>query len=123
MGLDMYLTKRRREADDEELVAYWRKANQIHGWFERNVAGGYIENCENYPVCLDELNCLVEDCKLVMGERARASSILPCTEGFLFGGQAYDDCYFDNVQETVDMVEKVVREATDGDEFFYRAWW
>lgn len=58
-----------------------------------------------------------------MGERSRASAILPCTEGFFFGGQAYDDYYFDNVQETIDMIAKVVREATDGDEFFYRAWW
>ena len=50
MGLDMYLTKRNAAARDEqdEMVAYWRKANHIHGWFERNVAYGELENCELY---------------------------------------------------------------------------
>lgn len=31
MGLDMYLYK-----EKSEEVAYWRKANAIHAWFERN---------------------------------------------------------------------------------------
>ena len=124
MGLDMYLTKRRKgNSEEAELVGYWRKANQIHGWFERNVAHGYIENCEMYPVCLDDLNCLVEDCKLVMGERAKAPEVLPCEEGFFFGGQLYDDYYFENIAATIDMIGKVIAEATDADELFYHAWW
>ena len=124
MGLDMYLTKRRRGSDNEsELVAYWRKANQIHGWFERNVADGYIENCEMYPVCLNDLNCLMSDCRLVMGEHSKASEVLPCEEGFFFGSQVYDDYYFENLAETERMLAKVVAETTDEEELFYHAWW
>lgn len=124
MGLDMYLTKRRRGSDQEaELVAYWRKANQIHGWFERNVADGYIENCEMYTVCLNDLNCLMSDCRLVMGEHSKASEVLPCEEGFFFGSQAYDGYYFENLAETERMLKKVISEATDVDELFYHAWW
>ena len=40
MGLDMYLTKRNAAARDEqdEMVAYWRKANHIHGGTVKNLA-------------------------------------------------------------------------------------
>ena len=124
MGLDMYLTKRRRESDTEqELVAYWRKANQIHGWFERNVTDGYIENCELYPVRLENLNCLMSDCRLVLSDRSKAPTVLPCEEGFFFGGQVYDGYYFENLAETERMLAKVISEASDGDELFYHAWW
>ena len=67
MGLDMYLTKRSAAARDEqdEMVAYWRKANHIHGWFERNVAYGELENCELYPVSFEQLMSLGITCQLV----------------------------------------------------------
>ena len=39
MGLDMYLYKKVKNAKKQE-VAYWRKANQIRGWFVRH---GLIE--------------------------------------------------------------------------------
>ena len=124
MGLDMYLTKRRRGSDaEQELVAYWRKANQIHGWFERNLADGYIENCELYPVCLENLNCLMSDCGLVLSDRSKASDVLPCEEGFFFGSQVYDDYYFENLAETERMLAQVISDTTDDDELFYHAWW
>lgn len=124
MGLDMYLTKRRRGSGaEQELVAYWRKANQIHGWFERNVTDGYIENCELYPVCLENLNCLMSDCRLVLSDHSKASDVLPCEEGFFFGSQVYDDCYFENVAETERMLAQVISEAADDEELFYHAWW
>lgn len=124
MGLDMYLTKRRRGAEPEdELVAYWRKANHIHGWFKRNVSDGYIENCEMYPVCLEDLNCLMADCRLVMGDHSKASDVLPCEDGFFFGSQIYDDFYFENLAETERMLSKVLAEADDRCELLYHAWW
>lgn len=123
MGLDMYLTKRRRGEKEDELVAYWRKVNHIHGWFERNVADGYIENCELYPVCLENLNCLMDDCRLVMEDHSKARAILPTQEGFLFGGLDYDEAYFDGIDCTLSQIEKVIAEAREGDELFYHAWW
>ena len=38
MGLDMWLTKRKKVTQEDELM-YWRKANQIRGWFCNNVDG------------------------------------------------------------------------------------
>ena len=35
MGLDMFMSKRKIQ---EEEVAYWRKANQVHHWLEQKLA-------------------------------------------------------------------------------------
>lgn len=124
MGLDMYLYKRRRGSEeDPELVAYWRKANQIHGWFERNAHDGFIENCEYYPLCKDDLRCLVADCRLVLDKPELADSVLPATEGFFFGSTLYDDYYFESLSLTVEQVERVLAEAGIDDRIYYRAWW
>ena len=126
MGLDMYLTKRSASARDEqgEMVAYWRKANHIHGWFERNTTDGYIENCEYYPVCRQDLVCLMDDCKLVKGNRFLAPKLLPVQEGFFFGAFGYGDEYYtDCIDQTISMLEHVLKETGEEDELFYHAWW
>lgn len=64
MGLDMYLYK--DNAQDGEEVMYWRKANQIHGWFERHCGGGCIENCEPVSVTRGDLKTLVVTCEAVL---------------------------------------------------------
>ena len=48
-------------------VAYWRKANHIHNWFVQNVQGGEDRNCEVTPVTREQLQDLVDACKLVLG--------------------------------------------------------
>ncbi len=55
MGLDMYLTSNKRGE-----VMYWRKANQIHGWFTRKL--NELENQNTYPVSYDTLEDLLMDC-------------------------------------------------------------
>lgn len=123
MGLDMYLTKRRPGTEGCELLAYWRKANQIHGWFERNTTDGYIENCELYPVCLEDVRCLMADCKLVAEDHSRARDVMPTEDGFFFGDTGYDENYFAQLAETVPLLERVIERTDDADELFYHAWW
>lgn len=77
MGLDMYLQKRDKvicphcgkeivgAGESEELI-YWRKANAIHGWFEKHCANGCIENCKEYIVTKDQLIELRNDCEKVV---------------------------------------------------------
>ena len=87
MGLDMYLTaemyvsefNERDKAVEEAIkqnvpfglgefrpknitfeLAYWRKANAIHGWFVKNVQEGN-DDCGNYYVSPDKLKELKED--------------------------------------------------------------
>lgn len=61
----------------KDNVAYWRKANAIHGWFERVLVSGddgngfgnepeELENCKPYLVTKDDLECLRDDCRYVI---------------------------------------------------------
>lgn len=61
MGLDMYLYK---SIEDEKELIYWRKANQIHGWF--------VKHCNNdeeisgaIKVTRNDLSMLLKDCQTV----------------------------------------------------------
>lgn len=63
MGLDMNLYKVKRES-----VAYWRKANAIHKWFEDHCADGEIENCADYPVSEEQLIELRDLCTKIVNQ-------------------------------------------------------
>jgi hypothetical protein len=55
MGLDQWLRSNQRDE-----VVYWRKANQIHGWFERKL--GHVRNQRMHPVKLSDLEDLLDTC-------------------------------------------------------------
>lgn len=61
MGLDMYLHNR-----EGKEIAYWRKANAIHGFFERECANGYLENCQEVLVSKSSLQQLLTECNKVL---------------------------------------------------------
>lgn len=44
----------------------WRKANQIHGWFERHVADGELQNVTDYTVEREQLEELRDACRRVL---------------------------------------------------------
>lgn len=99
MGLDMYLYN----GNDE--VGYWRKANQIHNWFVKNVQNG-VDDCGTYPVPREkvvELLGLVEhvlDHELDDFNHVTAYSTLPTTAGFFFGSTDYGRWYYDDLENT-----------------------
>lgn len=124
MGLDMYLTKRKNGSDAEhENVAYWRKQNHIHAWFERNVAYDELENCEYYPVSFEQLMSLGITCQLVRANPASAPRLLPREDGFFFGSQEYDDDYFASLDETIEIVQHAFDDLAEDEQLFYHAWW
>ena len=151
MGLDMYLYRRRyikawdhQKPEErhtvilkkggkkiplihpsyiEEEVGYWRKANQIHGWFVENCAGGE-DNCQQIEVSTEQLKELLKLCKdvvdsakLVPGkldngteyangvetklyedgqvieDTSLAKELLPVTAGFFFGNYDEETAY------------------------------
>jgi hypothetical protein len=55
MGLDMYLLSNKRKE-----IGYWRKANQIHGFFERELKK--CDNARNNPVPEYVLEKLLDAC-------------------------------------------------------------
>lgn len=138
MGLDMYLTKRTyvqnwdymkeseknyvsiKGADEghikservqyiTEQLCYWRKANQIHNWFVKNVQGGE-DDCGKYTVSLPELKQLMDVCYEVMTDNSKAKELLPIAEGFFFGGTEYDEFYYTQVTNTYKILKELVKE-------------
>ena len=111
------------------IVAYWRKANQIHKWFVDKVQKG-TDDCGIYYVERSQLEELVATCKEVLNvvktvEGAElAASKLPTASGFFFGGTDYDEYYLEDLKNTVTMLEAILadRQLNDWD-FEYHASW
>jgi hypothetical protein len=102
-------------------AGYWRKANAIHQWFVKNVQEGK-DDCRTYEVYREQLEELRELCKRVLAFRHLAVELLPAQAGFFFGSTDYDDYYFDDLEQTVAIIDDVLTLPTSWD-FEYRASW
>lgn len=119
MGLDMYLYKK-----DTTQVAYWRKANAIHGWFD-NLKENGLDNCEDVTVTVPMLVKLRDTCYEVLTkhDEETAMDLLPPTEGFFFGSNNIDEWYWKDVQETYDVLTNIIESSNEDDLYEYHAWW
>lgn len=134
-----------------ESIMYWRKANQIHGFFVNNCQE--IEQDVKYDVTTADLMTLRDLCVQVLevlnksekkvvqvrsgwsgGEEVYSdvetydcedeiSDLLPPSQGFFFGSYEIDDYYKQDVQETLDFLEKELPNCGEYDEFEYYASW
>jgi len=102
-------------------AAYWRKANQIHNWFVKNVQDGKDE-CQTVWVSREQLQNLIDACKEVLADHSSAESLLPTQSGFFFGNTEYNEYYFGDLEYTVTMLEKALTLDTEW-EFEYHSSW
>lgn len=105
-----------------EEVIYWRKANAIHRWFVDNVQDG-DDDCGVYEVSLDKLQELRHLCIEVLHDRTKASELLPCIEGFFYGGTEYDKYYFEDLESTAKVINKIVLEAISAKAIKHAMWY
>lgn len=130
MGLDMYLYGVK---DNYNLVdynigkigisvecGYWRKANHIHKWFVDNVQDG-IDNCASYYVSQETLEKLKAVCLEVLKDKSKAPDLLPTQSGFFFGPTEYDEYYFQDIEDTIEIIDKCLK--LDFDYFTYESSW
>lgn len=124
-----------------EEVGYWRKANHIHRWFVENVqddvddCGIYEVSKEQLETLLSICKLVKSKCSLnegvitngyryengvkipmfEMGEYvanpAVAQEYLPTTDGFFFGSTDYDQYYMEDIEHTIEVLEKVLKET------------
>lgn len=150
MGLDMYLEKRtyvrqwEHQTPEEqykvevtkggesvnidpkrvtyviEEVGYWRKANQIHQWFVENVQNG-VDNCSEYCVSKGQLEDLLEICIKILNDNSLAEELLPTASGFFFGGTEYDEWYFKDIENTIEVLKEAL--SSDSGDFYYSSSW
>lgn len=149
MGLDMYLYIK---GNDDEMIGYWRKANQIHRWFVENCGGG-VDECQPIPVSREDLNSLLsttqsvlDNVKLVDGKVSNgyildengqreviedgkviedpllAHTLLPTTSGFFFGSTGYNEWYVEDLKDTVQILQDALSKYPE-ESFVYQASW
>jgi hypothetical protein len=104
----------------EEEVGYWRKANQIHRWFVENVQRGE-DNCGEYYVGSEKLAELLELCQKVKADNSLAEELLPSASGFFFGGTEYDEWYFNDIENTIAVLEEALED--DRADYYYSSSW
>lgn len=85
-------------------IGYWRKANAIHKWFVDNVQDG-IDDCKNYFVDPSQLEELRELCQEVLDNHEKAKELLPTQSGFFFGPTEYDEWYFNDLRDTIEIID------------------
>lgn len=114
----------------EVCVAYWRKANAIHGWFVNELANG-VDECQSIYVPREKLVELRDKADAMLRvpanfrENVATKSGLQPTGGFFFGSYDYDDWYIEDMKNTVTQLDKIL-ESTPEDswsDFIYRASW
>jgi len=100
---------------------YWRKANQIHGWFINNCAGGEDNNCEDIKVSRDDLVELYDTCTVLLNSKSRelAMEMLPPTPGFFFGTYEIDDWYWQDIEETHTKLGELLDRITEENKWNY----
>ena len=125
-----------------EMVCDWRKANAIHKWFVENVQDGaddcgiYEVTRHDIQTLLNLCIKVKESSKLVKGkikngqtfkdgewvdifedgeyieDSTVANELLPCRSGFFFGSTEYDQWYMENINYTIEVLQKVL-DTTD----------
>jgi hypothetical protein len=151
-GVTYPFVKTERVSYITEEVAYWRKANQIHGWF--------CNNCEEvvadvkYYVTKENLEELLKACKTVLETLNKIPKVkkevvggwrdgkeymvevegydntdevlelLPPTPGFFFGSLEIDEYYKEEIEDTIKVLEdELSTEGSDYPEYEYYASW
>ena len=119
-------------------IITWRKANAIHKWFVDNCQDGN-DDCKEYYVDREQLEQLLEILNKILGKtnnkkenimaalnkNEMAEELLPSTEGHFFGGEDYDEYYFEYLKETQRILNDIFENPTkyEGIEFYYTASW
>jgi hypothetical protein len=104
-------------------IGYWRKANHIHNWFVQNVQKG-VDDCGEYYVSEEKLAALKADCEKVIEDVSLAGELLPTQSGFFFGSTDYDEYYVEELQLTVDIINRCLGDGKlSSSSFYYSASW
>ena len=103
-------------------VGYWRKANAIHKWFVDNVQNG-IDDCGQYSVTREKLEELQTLCKTALNLRDRGDPLLPTQSGFFFGSTSYDDLYYQDLEQTIGIIDSALKLDERKWDFFYSSSW
>ena len=122
MGLDKAKLEHHPSVTIEYTAIYWRKANQIHGWFVDNLGEGE-DTCQEMYVPREALVELQSECAKLLSAKATlddeavkelAAEVLPPMGGFFFGTYEIDEWYWRDIQHTYDSLTELLSEIPEG---------
>jgi hypothetical protein len=133
MGLDKARLERHPSIRIEYTAIYWRKANQIHGWFVENLGEGE-DTCQEMYVPRTALVQLQDTCLRLLEAKSLdvdnleelATELLPPTGGFFFGTYEIDEWYWGDIQHTYDSLTELLEDIPEGNwdhHITYQASW
>ena len=93
-------------------IGYWRKANAIHHWFVQYCQDG-IDNCAIYYVSREQLKTLKDDVEKVLSGEIKPEDLLPTQSGFFFGPTEYDEWYYSDLKETIEIIKYALEQKFD----------
>ena len=130
-------------------AGYWRKSNQIHNWFIENCGNG-DHDCREMEVSreqLKELKAVCEKVIKILSEQTRKKvmlkdrfsekefehdiyedteeieELLPTRSGFFFGGTEYDEYYLNDMETTIEIINKCMKDFDESWNFEYHSSW
>jgi len=101
-------------------IGYWRKANAIHNWFVQNVQDG-VDECQETFVRPEQLRELLQTCKDAL--ESRDAERLPSTSGFFFGSTEVNECYWQDIKDTIEIVTRAIKIQNAGWGIQYHSSW
>lgn len=105
-------------------VGYWRKVNSIHNYFVQKHANG-VDECQDIRVSHEDLEELKDICGQLSTSKdvGLAEELLPPQSGFFFGSTEIDEYYFNDMDYTYELLDRVLKETPDDYDFVYSASW
>ena len=116
LDIDVYkdLKKSAKNSDKPKYkdIAYFRKVNFLYAFFRDslNKEDSWESGVEYATITKEQIEKLVENCKLVLQNHDRAEELLPTSSGFFFGSLEYNDYYFESVADVLKTFQEVLDE-------------
>jgi len=127
VGAETYVRKEFPSAEVSISVGYWRKANAIHQWFVDNCQDG-VDDCRQVSVDREKLEELKKVCEVVIMDKGlletdeSAKKMLPTQSGFFFGNTDYDEYYYSDLRDTIEIITACLEMPAEWD-FSYQSSW
>ena len=102
--------------------AYWRKCNQVHAFFTRDIKEPDNFNGQDICVSREDLEELRDLIFQVQVDPKKAEELLPTQGGFFFGSTDYDEYYFKDLENTLEILNRILADKRDCT-FYYNANW